>query len=147
MKLSAERCLIMYAHLDVGSDSMSFRNDGANGSDEAPSGRSQSDGKPAGVRAEAWQIFVQANEARAAAGISPLAWNESLANAARKHCVRMSLEARLFAHRYKGEQDLSSRAGEAGAHFSFIVENLAVGPRLPTFTGNGWTHSITAPPF
>jgi hypothetical protein len=93
---------------------------------QAASRSSQPDGKPDNVRAEAWQIFLLANQARAAAGISPLAWNQSLAVAAQKHCVRMSLEGQT-AHRYKGEPDLSSRAGEAGAHFSFIAENLAVG--------------------
>ncbi len=33
-----------------------------------------------------------------------------------------------IAHRYGGEADLSARAAQAGAHFSVIEENVAVGP-------------------
>jgi hypothetical protein len=33
-----------------------------------------------------------------------------------------------IAHRYNGEADLASRAGQAGAHFDLIEENVAVGP-------------------
>ena len=33
-----------------------------------------------------------------------------------------------IAHRYGGEPDLSGRAAQAGAHFSVIEENVAVGP-------------------
>jgi Cysteine-rich secretory protein family len=33
-----------------------------------------------------------------------------------------------IAHRYGGEPDLTGRAGQAGAHFDLIEENVAVGP-------------------
>jgi len=52
----------------------------------------------------------------------------------------MSLEGQT-AHRYKGEPDLSSRAGEAGAHFSFIAENLAVGS-APADIHRQWMDSL-----
>jgi len=107
---------------------------------QAPSSSPHPDGKPENVRAEAWQIFVLANQARAAAGVSTLVWNQPLADAAPKHCVRMSTEGRL-AHRYNGEQDMSGRVGEAGARFSFIAENLAVGS-APADIHQQWIDSV-----
>jgi uncharacterized protein YkwD len=50
-----------------------------------------------------------------------------LAAAARRHCLRMAAEGPI-SHRYEGEPDLSERAAQAGAHFSLIEENVAVGP-------------------
>lgn len=43
-----------------------------------------------------------------------------------KHCMRMVSEGPI-AHRYGGEQDLGPRAAAAGAHFSLIEENVALG--------------------
>jgi len=106
---------------------------------QAPSS-SPLDGKPDNVRIEAWQIIVLANQARAAAGLSPLRWNESLAEAAHKHCVRMSLEGQT-AHRYKDEPDVHQRAGEAGARFSLIEENIAVGSK-PVEIHQQWIDSL-----
>ena len=93
---------------------------------QAPSVTPSKDGKPDKVPAEAWQIFVLANKARADAGVAPLQWDAALAAAARKHCVWMSLEGEI-SHRNSGEPILEQRAGEAGAHFSLIKENLAIG--------------------
>jgi hypothetical protein len=68
-----------------------------------------------------------ANQARAAAGAAPLQWDWALATGARRHCLRMAAEGPI-SHRYGGEPDLDQRAGQAGAHFSLIEENVAVGP-------------------
>jgi len=84
------------------------------------------DGRPAKVQEEAWQVFLLENKARADAGVAPLRWDPALASAAYKHCVRMTLEGQV-AHRYSGESDMGERAGEAGARFSLIQENLATG--------------------
>jgi cysteine-rich secretory family protein len=84
------------------------------------------DVKPDKVQAEAWQIFLLTNKARADAGLALLRWDPALAAAAYKHCVRMTLEGQI-AHRYGGESDMQQRAGESGAHFSLIEENLATG--------------------
>jgi hypothetical protein len=43
-------------------------------------------------------------------------------------------------HRYDGEPDLTERAGMAGAHFSLIEENVAVGSYVDTIH-EGWMHS------
>ena len=79
------------------------------------------------MHAEAGQIFALANQARAQARVERLQWDPALAAAALQHCRRMAAEGPI-AHRYGGEADLSGRAAQAGAHFSVIEENVAVGP-------------------
>lgn len=78
-------------------------------------------------RGAAEQIFALANEARSQAGVGKLEWDPALAQAALQHCRRMAQEGPI-AHRYGGEADVSGRAAQAGAHFSVIEENVAVGP-------------------
>lgn len=80
-----------------------------------------------------------ANQARAQAGAPPLVWDPALAAAARKHCERMVAEGPI-AHRYGGEPDLSERASVAGAHFSLIEENIALG-QYPAQVHEGWMNS------
>jgi len=87
----------------------------------------------------AWQIVTLANQARAAQGARALKWDVALAEAARQHCERMAEEGPI-AHRYGGEADLGERAGSAGAHFSLIEENVAIGP-TPAAIHDEWMHS------
>jgi len=96
-------------------------------------------GKQEILQPEAEQLFALANQARAAQGAGPLKWDAALATAARQHCVRMVAEGQI-AHRYGGEADLTERAGQAGARFSLIEENIAIGPD-PDTIHNGWMHS------
>jgi uncharacterized protein YkwD len=77
-------------------------------------------------RSAAWQIFELANQARAAAGVGRLQWDPALAEAALAHCRRMAAEGPI-AHQYAGEADTAGRAGQAGAHFDVVEENVAVG--------------------
>jgi hypothetical protein len=91
------------------------------------------------LQPEAEQLFALANQARAAQGAGPLKWDPALATAARQHCVRMVAEGQI-AHRYGGEPDLTERAGQAGAHFSLIEENVAIGPD-PDAIHSEWMHS------
>jgi len=93
----------------------------------------------AAIEPGAWQIVVLANQARAAQGARPLKWDASLGEAARQHCLRMAQEGPI-AHRYGGEADLGERAGAAGAHFSLIEENVAIGP-TPAAIHDEWMHS------
>ena len=81
----------------------------------------------ANLRGESDQIFTLANQARAQAGVGQLQWDPALAAAALQHCENMATEGPI-AHRYGGEPDLSARAAQAGARFSVIEENVAVGP-------------------
>lgn len=71
------------------------------------------------------QLLAQANQARAAAGVGPLQWDEALAQAALAHTRRMARETEL-SHQYTGESALEDRAGLAGAHFSLIEENIGL---------------------
>jgi hypothetical protein len=91
------------------------------------------------IQPEARQIVELANEARAAHGAGPLRWDTALAAAARQHCLRMAAEGPI-SHRYGGEVAVSERAGEAGAHFSLIEENVALGP-TPAAIHDAWMRS------
>ena len=85
------------------------------------------------------QIVDLANHARAEAGVQPLKWDSELAAAARAHAQRMAREGPI-SHRYGGEADLPERAATAGARFSLIEENIAIGP-APSQIHSGWMHS------
>jgi hypothetical protein len=45
-----------------------------------------------------------------------------------------------ISHQYVGEADVSDRAGQAGAHFSLIEENVAIGPDAAAIHEE-WMHS------
>ncbi|MGP8269624.1 MAG: CAP domain-containing protein [Terracidiphilus sp.] len=105
----------------------------------AAQGRGAPDGRSGTIQPEAWQIVQLANQARAAAGAGPLTWDPALSAAARQHCLRMAAEGPI-SHRYGGEPDLDQRAGQAGAHFSLIEENVAVGP-TPARIHEEWMNS------
>ena len=97
--------------------------------------------RPAGQvqPASAEQLFAMANEARAQAGVGKLHWDQALAAAALKHCLRMAAEGPI-SHRYDGEPDLAARAGQAGAHFGLIEENIATGA-FPAMINQEWLNS------
>lgn len=99
----------------------------------------QSQPADADMRAAVEQLFALANQTRKAQGLPALEWDPALAEAALRHCRRMSLEGPI-AHRYNGELDLTERAGQAGAHFSLIEENIAVGAS-PASIHQGWMNS------
>lgn len=84
-------------------------------------------------------LVTLANQARSDAGLKPLTWDPALAAAAKAHAERMAQEGEL-SHRYGGEPDLAQRAAGAGAHFSMIEENIAVGD-TPFHIHQGWMKS------
>jgi len=102
-------------------------------------GHSLQGGRQEVIQPEAVQLLALANRSRAAEGAAPLKWDPALARAAREHCLRMAAEGQI-SHRYEGEPDVEERAGQAGAHFSLIEENVAVGPD-PATIHNEWMHS------
>jgi hypothetical protein len=71
-------------------------------------------------------LIELANQAREEAGLKPVVWDAGLGAAAHAHAVRMAEEGQI-AHRYGEEDDVAQRAAKAGAHFSLIEENVAVG--------------------
>jgi uncharacterized protein YkwD len=72
-------------------------------------------------------LFAAANQDRIARQLPPLRFDEHLALAARLHAYEM-MKRRAISHRFDGEQDLATRAAEAGAHFSLVTENVAEAP-------------------
>lgn len=93
----------------------------------------------ANIQTAAEQLMALANQSRAENGAGPLHWDPQLAAAALFHCRRMVAEGPI-AHRYGGEPDVSGRASQAGAHFSVIEENVAIGPSASQIH-NEWMHS------
>ena len=91
------------------------------------------------IQAEAWQMVLQANQARAEAGAGPLKWDAALAAAARQHCLRMAAEGPI-SHQYANEPDVAGRAAQTGARFSLIEENIAVSHDW-TAIHEGWMNS------
>ena len=101
--------------------------------------RSLQGGRQEVLQPEAEQLLALANRSRAEQGAAPLKWDAALARAARQHCLRMAAEGPI-SHRYEGEPDVSERAGQAGAHFSLIEENVAIGPDADAIHDE-WMHS------
>jgi Cysteine-rich secretory protein family len=91
------------------------------------------------MHAEAGRIFALANQARAQAGVGRLDWDPALADAALQHCLRMAAEGPI-SHQYNGEPDLTARTAQAGAHYSVIEENVAMGPSADIIHEQ-WMHS------
>jgi uncharacterized protein YkwD len=71
-------------------------------------------------------LFNLTNTARSEQGLAPLQWDDSLAQAAKAHAA-LILQNGQLSHDFPGEADLAARAGQAGAHFQTIAENIAQG--------------------
>jgi len=99
-------------------------------SPDAPYGNLQS------MQSAAEQLFALANQTRAQYGVDPLKWDPALASGALQHCIRMTQGGSL-SHQYSGEPDVTFRASHAGAHFSLIEENIAIGPYASGIHPNG----------
>jgi hypothetical protein len=91
------------------------------------------------LSAEDKLLLDATNRERSAAGLQPLKWDEALATAARQH-VQVMVSQNLLLHQCLDEPPLDQRAAKAGARFSMIAENIAVGPN-PETIHNGWMHS------
>jgi Cysteine-rich secretory protein family len=84
-------------------------------------------------------LFTSANQARAAAGLRPLKWDDALAKAAHQHALKMA-QMNQLSHQFPGEPPMQDRAKQAGASFSLIAENIAQGP-TPEGIHQQWMHS------
>jgi uncharacterized protein YkwD len=73
------------------------------------------------------ELFASVNEARQSYRLPPLRWDESLAAAARRH-ARVMAERGTAQHGFEGEPSLSTRVKQAGAHFTWLSENVTQGP-------------------
>jgi hypothetical protein len=97
------------------------------------------DDNPSAPTPEEKQILDLTNDVRADQNLGPLKWDPALAAAAAKHNQLMHDQGEL-SHQYPGEPVLTDRAAQAGAHFSSIAENIAVGPN-PGAIEREWLHS------
>jgi uncharacterized protein YkwD len=84
-------------------------------------------------------FFDSANRERVARRLQPLKWDNALAAAARQH-ARLMAEQNSLSHQLPGEPPLDRRAGQAGARFSQVGENIAIG-RQPPAIHTRWMHS------
>ena len=88
---------------------------------------------PLKLNAEAY-LLQSINLERSMIGLAPVTFDRGLQAAAREHALEMARTSTL-SHRLEGEADLSSRGSSAGAQFSRITENVAVGPSIVTMHG------------
>ena len=86
------------------------------------------------------QLLSLTNQDRAAQGLGELKWSPGLAQAAQAHAELM-VEHNDLQHSFSGEPDVPTRAGQAGAHFRAVAENIALGPNA-TDIEKQWMHSV-----
>jgi len=85
------------------------------------------------------QLFEALNRERAIQNLSALQWDDTLFKAARQHALRMA-NLNMLEHQLPNESNLEARLAEAGARFSLIAENIAVGAN-PQIIHSGWMDS------
>src|SRR5258708_32760784 len=84
-------------------------------------------------------LFDDLTRERTAQGLSALQWDDALFKAARRHALLM-LNLNRLEHQLPSESSLEGRLAEAGARFSVIAENIAIGPN-PRIIHAGWMDS------
>src|SRR5437867_4550173 len=85
------------------------------------------------------ELFELLNHERAANNLPELKWDDGLFKAARQHALLM-LNLNIMEHQLPGEPRLEERLTNAGARFTYIAENIAIGKDSSTIH-SGWMHS------
>src|SRR5216683_251914 len=85
------------------------------------------------------RLLELVNQERETAGLKPLTWDQSLADAARAHS-KLLAQHKDLSHQFMGEPDLTKRAGAAGANFSVVGENIGYAPDVD-LAHNGFMNS------
>ncbi len=85
------------------------------------------------------ELFELLNHERAAKDLPELKWDDALFKAARQHALLM-LDLNVLEHQLPGEPGLEERLTDAGARFTYIAENIAVGKDSATIH-SAWMHS------
>ena len=85
------------------------------------------------------ELFELLNHERVANHLAELKWDDALFKAARQHALLM-LDLNIMEHQLPGEPGLEERITAAGARFTYIAENIALGKDAATMH-NGWMHS------
>ena len=95
------------------------------------------------VLAEQAQVVALVNQERAAAGLAPLAVNETLGDEAQTYADDMA-KANFFSHNGPDGSDVTVRAEAAGyTTWTFLAENLAAGQQTPDRVVQAWMSSPT----
>ena len=84
-------------------------------------------------------LLAAANQDRAQRKLPPLKIDEHLNQAARLHAYEM-MKRGTISHQFEGEAGLAERAGQSGAHFSLVTENVAEASNSATIH-DLWMHS------
>jgi hypothetical protein len=84
-------------------------------------------------------LFSAVNAERQQHGLQPVQWDPVLYRAATYHADAMA-EHNTISHQFSGEPELSARGAAAGAHFSVISENVAMGSNAVQLH-DMWMHS------
>jgi|SRR5215472_1914003 len=85
------------------------------------------------------ELFELLNHVRAAQGLGELRWDDALFKAARQHALLM-LNMNIMEHQLPGEPGLEERITAAGARFTYLAENIAIGKNAVTIH-SGWMNS------
>jgi Cysteine-rich secretory protein family len=94
---------------------------------------------PPDLQQDVSELLTLTNQDRAAQGLGPLRWSPELAQAAQSHDERM-VQRNDLQHQFPDEPDVPTRAGQAGAHFRAVAENIALGPNAADIEKQ-WMHS------
>ena len=94
---------------------------------------------PPDLQQDVSELLTLTNQDRAAQGLGPLRWSPELAQAAQLHDERM-VQHNDLQHQFSDEPDVPTRAGQAGAHFRAVAENIALGPNAADIEKQ-WMHS------
>ena len=85
------------------------------------------------------ELFELLNHERVGNHLAELQWDDALFKAARQHALLM-LNLNILEHQLPGEPGLEERLTNAGARFTYIAENIAVGKDASRIH-NGWMQS------
>lgn len=86
------------------------------------------------------QVFQLVNQERAKQGLSPLTWNEDLANVARAHSKDMN-DRKFMDHTNPDGLSPFDRMKNYGIKYTRAAENIAAGQTTPQAVMNGWMNS------
>lgn len=85
------------------------------------------------------ELFELLNHERSAQNLPELQWDDALFKAARRHALLM-VKLKAMEHQFTGEPTVEERLAAAGAHFSYIAENVAIGTNAQSIH-SGWMNS------
>lgn len=89
---------------------------------------------------EEQEVLRLVNTERAEQGLHALAWNDLLAEAARRHSLDMATQ-NYFSHTGKDGREFNVRITDLGYRYAYCGENIAYGYGSPAAVMEGWMNS------